>query len=241
MGQQVSTQGTFEERVWPANPGGYGRAARRGGRYQAFIPAPISARSFLLDGEAGASLHAATRALGRLEQSARRVATLGAIAQNLLRSESVASSRIEGVVISQKRLARAAHEDKAKRRGDYRAAAVLGNMEAMKRAIEIGAEGEQFAVADLLDIHRRLLRFTEDRDIAGVIRGRRIGSVAMTTPQLAPSTSHHHPSTSQSFLTIYVASSSRTIFPRSHRRQSRMRSSRQFIHSRMETGVPDAL
>ena len=98
------------------------------------------------------------------------MATLGAIAQNLLRSESVASSRIEGVVISQKHLARAAHEDKAKRRGDYRAAAVLGNVEAMKRAIEIGAEGEQFAVADLLDIHLRLLRFTEDRGIAGVIR-----------------------------------------------------------------------
>jgi Fic family protein len=170
MNDRAPTQGTFDERIWPANPGGYGKAARRGGRYRAFIPAPISERSFVLDGEAGTSLHAATRALVKLEQSARRVATLGAIAQNLLRSESVASSRIEGVVISQKRLARAAHEDKAKGRGDYRVAAVLGNVEAMRRAIEIGAEGERFAVDDLLDIHMKLLRFTEDRDIAGVVR-----------------------------------------------------------------------
>ncbi len=170
MSDRAPGVGAFEQRIWPANPGGYGRAARRGGRYRAFVPAPISERSFLLDGDAGTSLHAAARALGRLEQSARRVATLRAIAQNLLRSESVASSRIEGVVISQKGLARAAHEDKAKRRGDHRAAAVLGNVEAMNRAIEIGARGEPFAVADLLDIHLRLLRFTEDRGIAGVIR-----------------------------------------------------------------------
>ncbi len=170
MSDRAPAVGAFEQRIWPANPGGYGRAARRGGRYRVFVPAPISERSFPLDGDAGTALHAAARALGRLEQSARRVATLGAIAQNLLRSESVASSRIEGVVISQKRLVRAAHEDKARRRGDYRAAAVLGNVEAMNRAIEIGTRGEPFAVADLLDIHLRLLRFTEDRGIAGVIR-----------------------------------------------------------------------
>ncbi|HEY2334576.1 MAG TPA: Fic family protein [Solirubrobacterales bacterium] len=162
--------GSYEEHLWPANLAGYGRATRRGGRYRTFVPAPISERSYLFDGDAGASLHEATKALGRLEHSARRVATLGAIAQNLLRSESVASSRIEGVVISQKRLARAAHEDKGRRRGDFRAAAVLGNVDAMKRAIDIGAASQSFAVSDLLDVHSRLLRFTEDRDIAGVIR-----------------------------------------------------------------------
>jgi len=167
---QKLTLGTLEERLWPVNPGGYGRAARRGGRYRAFVPAPISARSFLLDGDAATALHDATKALGSLEHAARRVATLGAVAQNLLRSESVASSRIEGVVISQKRLARAAHEDKGRRRGDYRAAAVLGNVDAMKRAIAIGAGSEPFAVSDLLDLHSRLLRFTEDRAIAGVVR-----------------------------------------------------------------------
>lgn len=169
-GSQNLTMGAYEERLWPANPAGYGRAARRGGRYRTFVPAPIAERSYLLDGYAGASLHEATKALGRLEHSVRRVATLGAIAQTLLRSESVASSRIEGVVISQKRLARAAHEDKGRHRGDYRAAAVLGNVDAMKRAIDIGAASQSFAVGDLLDVHSRLLRFTEDRDIAGVVR-----------------------------------------------------------------------
>jgi Fic family protein len=162
--------GAYEDRLWPADPGAYGRAARRGGRYRAFIPNRIAGRSFLFDGEAGALLHDTTKALEHLERSSTRVATLGAVAQNLLRSESVASSRIEGVVISQKHLARAAHRRTGKGRGDNRAAAVLGNVEAMKRAIAIGGKGEPLVVGDLLDIHRLLLRFSEDRQIAGVIR-----------------------------------------------------------------------
>lgn len=162
--------GTYEERLWPANPAAQGRAARRGGRYRAFIPASISERPFLFDGEAGAALHDAAKALAHLERSARRVATLGAVAQTLLRAESVASSRIEGVVITQKRLARSSFAGDREHRRDSRAAAVLGNVEAMKRAIANGAAGSPLTVADLLDMHRRLLRFTEDRGIAGVIR-----------------------------------------------------------------------
>jgi hypothetical protein len=52
----------------------------------------------------------ATRALQHLEASPPRLATVGALAQNLLRSESVASSRIEGIHISHKRVARAAYQ-----------------------------------------------------------------------------------------------------------------------------------
>ncbi len=169
-GRSEVATGAFEEHIWPANPAAQTRVARRGGHYRTFVPARIASRSFLLDGEAGAAVHEATRALANLEHSARRVATLGAVASSLLRSESVASSRIEGVAISQKRLARSAFERSRELRRDFRAAAVLGNVESMKRAISIGAEGGSFTVEDLLDLHRRLLRFTEDRDIAGVIR-----------------------------------------------------------------------
>lgn len=81
----------------------------------------------------------------------------------------MASSRIEGVHLSHKRLARAAYQaDRGQR--DRRAAEVLGNVEAMKHAIEVGAAGRPVAVADIEEIHRTLLRFTEDADIAGVVR-----------------------------------------------------------------------
>lgn len=163
--------GHYEECFWPTDPTAYGgRKAQRGGSYRAFVPDPIGPRAFSFDGEAGASLHDATKALEHLNGTPTRVATLGAVAQNLLRSESVASSRIEGVLISHKRLARAAYRGTGKRRGDNRAAEVLGNVEAMRRAIELGERAAPFAVDDLLGIHQLLLRFTEDREIAGVVR-----------------------------------------------------------------------
>jgi Fic family protein len=164
--------GHIEKRIWPPDPGAYGgRRARRGGQYEVFVPDRISRRDFALDGEAVAALAEATKALQHLEASPPRLATLGALAQNLLRSESVASSRIEGVHLSHKRLARAAYQaDKGQR--DQRAAEVLGNVDAMKRAIELGKRASPLKVYDIGDIHPTLLRFTADADIAGVIRTR---------------------------------------------------------------------
>jgi Fic family protein len=162
--------GHVEKRLWPGDPGAYGgRKARRPGAYQVFIPDEIAERDFPLDGDAVAAVTEATRALQHLETSPPRLATLGALAQNLLRSESVASSRIEGVHLSHKRLARAAYQAESGQR-DGRAAEVLGNVEAMRRAIEIGVTGNPLTVADVEDVHRTLLRFTQDADIAGVVR-----------------------------------------------------------------------
>jgi Fic family protein len=172
ISQPVPTDplGHVEKRLWPTDPGAYGgRKARRPGAYQVFIPDEIAERDFPLDGDAVAAVTEATRALQHLESSPPRVATLGALAQNLLRSESVASSRIEGVHLSHKRLARAAYQAESGQR-DGRAAEVLGNVDAMRRAIEIGVTGNPLTVADVEDVHRTLLRFTQDADIAGVVR-----------------------------------------------------------------------
>jgi Fic family protein len=158
--------GRYVERLWDSNPAGQGRRARQAGRYRAFVPGAVGDREFPIDGGASAALTEATKALERLQHVPSRVATLDAIAQNLLRSESVASSRIEDVLISHKRLARASH---LQGRRDSRATEVLGNVDAMRKAVEIGA-ASKFAVADLIEIHSLLLRHTDDRRIAGVVR-----------------------------------------------------------------------
>ena len=161
--------GHHEERFWPADPAAP-HWGRRGGTYRAFIPASIATHEFTLDGKTVAAVAEATKALGHLNDTRPQLTSLAALARNLLRSESAASSRIEGVKISHKRLARAAYARDGNRRGDNRAAEVLGNVEAMERAIELGSNAEPFTVAGIEDIHRTLLRFTGDRDIAGVIR-----------------------------------------------------------------------
>jgi len=161
--------GRFVDCEWRANPAGQSRRDRQGGRYRAFIPDEIANRAFPLDDHANLALHRATKGLEQLQHAPSRVATLGAVAQNLLRSESVASSRIEDVIVSHKRLARVGHLGQGSPRRDRRATEVLGNVDAMREAIEVGARSE-IAVADLIEIHRMLLRHTDDRRIAGVVR-----------------------------------------------------------------------
>jgi len=168
--QSERSAGRYVDRQWQPNPGGQGRRGRRGGRYRAFVPDPVAERDFALDGEASAAVNRATKALERLQHAPARIATLGAVAQNLLRSESVASSRIEGVLISQKRLARAAQLGPGQGRSGHAAAEVLGNVEAMRKAVEIGAEADAIEVGDLIEIHRLLLRFADDHGIAGIVR-----------------------------------------------------------------------
>jgi len=112
----------------------------------------------------------ATKALGQLSVGSPRLTSLEALARNVLRSESMASSRIEGVAISHKRLARAAYAEAHSRGGDRRAAEVLGNVEAMQLAIEIGARGAAVAIEDIKQLHRTLLHHVDDEQIAGVIR-----------------------------------------------------------------------
>jgi Fic family protein len=163
--------GHHEERLWPADPTAYGRQGQRGGPYRPFVPDPIAAREFPLAGTAVAAVVEATQALEHLDNKPPRVATIGALARNLLRSESAASSRIEGVRISHKHLARAAYQQ-TKGQRDARAMEVLGNIAAMERAIDVGTDADHFTAADIRDIHRTLLRFTDDKDIAGTVRTR---------------------------------------------------------------------
>lgn len=164
--------GRHQERFWTmddAVPVGQ----RKAGKYNAFIPADIAAMRFAFDGTAANAIGEAGLALSRLQETAAGTASLASLARNLLRSESAASSRIEGIQISQERLARAAYErSRTQRSGDRKAAEVLGNVDAMDRAIELGAKASPFTAADIIDIHQTLLRFTDDHAIAGVVRQR---------------------------------------------------------------------
>ena len=176
--------GHHERRLWEPNPGAMGgRLARRGGWYEVFIPAEIADRGFALDEDVVATVASATKALARLDSAEPRLTSLNALATALLRSESTASSRIEGLAISQKRLARASFEDADRQGKDNTAAEILGNVKAMQQAIALGVSGEEISVDDIRDIHRTLLRFSVDREIAGVIR----------TKQNWIGTNHFHP------------------------------------------------
>jgi Fic family protein len=92
---------------------------------------------------------------------------LETLAAPLLRSEALGSSFIEGLRTSNKRLALAAYEPLA---ADGTALAVLGNVRAMERAVDIGTNARRFGLGDLLDLHRALLVGTSEERFAGAVR-----------------------------------------------------------------------
>jgi Fic family protein len=168
---QPQPLGRHEERFWTRN---YDDPLehQKAGRYRVFIPDNIAERDFTFTSQAVTVLSDASRVLSHLQETRPELISLAALARNLLRSESAASSRIEGILISHRNLARAAYARTHGRRGDNRAAEVLGNVDAMERAVELGASAARFTVESITDVHCALLRFTEDRGIAGQLRQR---------------------------------------------------------------------
>lgn len=163
-------RGRYEERIWEAQPGAMGgRLNRRPFTYRAFIPDPIAEWELALRGDALTAVTEASDAVRHLNESPPKLASLETLARQLLRAESLASSRIEGLELSHRRLARAAQGAEAH---DQKASDIVGNITAMERAIEIGTEARPFTVADILHIHDTLMRFSFDRAIAGKLRNK---------------------------------------------------------------------
>jgi len=165
-GRQASL-GHHEERIRQPSPDAYGgRRHRRGFAFAAYVPHPIADWEPLLSGAQAHILAEADRAVGELNRDAPSLAGLEALARQLLRQESVASSRIEGLVVGQRRLAHAAGGVER----DQTAREVLGNIRAMQRAVALATEPRGFTLGDLLDIHRTLLQGGRDERFGGVVR-----------------------------------------------------------------------
>lgn len=143
-----------------------GRAARRPFSYHAYVPVKVAEEDFLLSSQiaaAAANAEQATRDLngdppGRLD--------FEALARQLLRTESVASSRIEGLILSHRRLAKAEFGDGR----DPTAQGVLSNIRALELAVQIAEEARAFTRSHLVEIHETLLAGTRDEALGGVIR-----------------------------------------------------------------------
>lgn len=104
---------TWIERGWEGDSGAIGvRKAPQSFTYRAFVPDPIAAIQPLVTLETADLIAEAETAIGRLN-SDERVHGLEAIGAPLLRSEAIASSRIEGIELSQRNLARALIDPRA--------------------------------------------------------------------------------------------------------------------------------
>jgi Fic family protein len=152
---------TIVRRRWATDLAAPSHDARRSCEYEAYVPDRLIGRRFTLDGGVAAEVSGAEAALAQLNIEAAALVDTEALARILLRAESIASSKIEGLEIGARRLLRA---EAARALGDDRvdvtAREVLGNIDAMVSGIGAIDEGRAITVDLLLDLHRRLLTGT---------------------------------------------------------------------------------
>ena len=157
----------LEEHLWTSAFTGMTRRDRRPCRYSVYLPDHLAGRHFVLDGDVAAD----GADLIRLNAAADALADTEALARLLLRAESAASSRIEGLVVGGRRLLRA---DVARQLGedvrDVTAADILANIDAMVWGVETVAQGGPITVEILLEAHRRLLAGSRLQEHGGRIR-----------------------------------------------------------------------
>lgn len=92
------------------------------------------------------------------------------LARLLLRTESIASSKVEGMQVDARSLARAEANQETGRNVGAEAAEILANIDAMQLSIERAASTEDVQPTDLIDIHRALLARASNAAIAGRLR-----------------------------------------------------------------------
>lgn len=151
-------------RVWRGT--GQSRADRRPYRYEVCIPPLIGAADLRLQSATSQACEAASLAIHDLNLDG-RAEDLEAIAAPLLRSESVASSRIENLRVSHRRVAEALEDPS---HAKQTALEVARNLEAMKEALRLADTSEPITVEMIQDVHATLLARTRDEELGGAIR-----------------------------------------------------------------------
>lgn len=147
--------GRWITRFWEnTHEGGLRRRDQRSGEYRAYVPDPLVGAALVLSPgtEAlAARAEARVRALGALPDMA-------GIARFLLRSEAIASSRIEGVAPSVHRVALAELAQQEEVRGlSEQARAVARNVTLVRAAVEELSGARPVTADRLLALHRSLL------------------------------------------------------------------------------------
>jgi Fic family protein len=150
---------------------GLSRRDTRSCKYEAYVPDPLVGRAIALSEATLAVVTEAERAVDRLNQQTRSPLDSDAVARLLLRTEAMASSRIEGLEVAARRLLKAQLAAAlGAGRVDGTAAEVLNNIEAMQWAADSLADVAQVTVEHLLEIHARLFSGTRLDEYGGKLR-----------------------------------------------------------------------
>lgn len=135
----------LQRRHWEARFEGMSRRDRQGYDYDAYVADPLAGWDLVLPADVAADIADAEAAIRRLNDAGSTHVSLEGLARFLLRAESVASSRIEGLAAATGRLVQAEVAlNQGDDAGDQVAVEVLGNIAAMESAIELASRSSAF-------------------------------------------------------------------------------------------------
>src|ERR1700761_3603047 len=165
-GPRQVARGQYVELTWEPSSAGARKAERTPRRYRAWIPDAIADFEPTLQSTTAALCERAGVEVRQLNSEPGALMALEGLGRQLLRSESLASSQIEGLGISHRKLAEAEFSDLA----NYKAREIVGTIRAMERALEIGAAPGRLTVESIQAIHREIAVVPPLDRIAGQIR-----------------------------------------------------------------------
>lgn len=136
--------------------GGVRRRDQRSGAYRAYLPDPLEERALSFDGPLSRRIAEAETAVRRIDGSGGEL--LASVSRFLLRSEAIASSRIEGVAPSAEQVALAELGQTEQVRGiSEQAQLVANNLTIMRDATTKLVDVAAVTVTDIEGLHRALL------------------------------------------------------------------------------------
>ena len=161
--------GILSRKIWAHDPTIYAPAKyKRACVYEAFVPEPLSSLQLVLDGTIAGLVAEAEFAIRELNDAGGPA--LDPLARLLLRTESIASSKVEGMQLGVRELARAEARAESGFTPSPTAVELIANIDAMVLAVDKSAEVERFGVPEIVAIHTQLLGRTTQRAIAGRVR-----------------------------------------------------------------------
>jgi len=169
-------RGTLVQRRWTYDPTLHAPARyRRACAYEAFVPDPIEGLELRIDGELAGLISDAESQIQSLNRASSPA--LAPLARLLLRTESIASSKVEGMQADARSLARGEVAHDTGRGVGQDVAEILANIDAMQFAIEAATTHAAIRPVRLIEIQRVLLarslpaRAGLIRETQGWIRG----------------------------------------------------------------------
>lgn len=166
--------GFYESEYWLSDVWGGSRRERQSGTYHPFVPDFLVGVEGMLSPSAQAAIAQAHADIAQLDSGSVHLVSGESFARLLLRSEAMASSRIEGLQMSAGKLLEyeALDEIGVPHRVDGVEALVLANIDAMQRSVGEYAEKGEVSVSDICGINGRLLGSAGAGELAGVLRDR---------------------------------------------------------------------